>query len=102
MKSQLQLLREGLAELEAKYPGQNGPMVQGLKAQIASAERRQRGMFADNPMGEGRSFDVALTAGMAREPEADDPMQPAIDANLEAFRRAGLLNDPSGSGGESK
>lgn len=39
MPSQLSILRESLAELEAQ--GHSGPMVQGLCAQIAMHERNE-------------------------------------------------------------
>lgn len=39
MPSQLEILRESLAKLEAQ--GHNGPLVQGLRAQIAAAERTE-------------------------------------------------------------
>lgn len=42
MPSQLEYLRESLAKLEKEFPGQDGPMVKGLRAQIAMHERRQR------------------------------------------------------------
>ena len=46
MLSQLELLKKSLARLEKKFPGQDSPFVQGLKAQIASYEKPR----AENPM----------------------------------------------------
>lgn len=42
MATQLELLRESLARLEQEFPGQDSPMLQGLRAQIAMHERNQR------------------------------------------------------------
>lgn len=74
MPSQLDILKASLAKLEPVH-GADNPFVQGLKAQIAYAERRREGMFVDNPMGEGRPLDVALSAGLP----AASAMAPSSD-----------------------
>ena len=42
MATQLELLRESLARLEAEGVPADNPMLQGLRAQIAMHERNQR------------------------------------------------------------
>ena len=46
MASQLELAKASLARLEAKYPGQDSPFKQGLRARIARAEKPR----AENPV----------------------------------------------------